>query len=178
MKTPPFLLVWMAGAIAAGAADTPKLAWESPRVIQVEKKYEAVQSAFVGPSTKAGFGAREKELEDFLRSQLTDQELADLAATCGTLPVDEGRWSDFQRHLIWEMTRSFLETGDRESLVTLFSIRPPSLHNYETVDAFLATQDQKIKHPILVLGDAYWKCQAPEARSLLARMIRNESDWR
>ena len=168
------LFVLIAGAIAANGVETNKLTWNSPRVLEVKKKFDALQASFAGPSTIDNFGERTSKTCDFLNHSLSPQEMSDLAATCGMLPIDEIHWSDFESCLIREMVRVFLETGNRNSLVTLFSLRFPSYYPYESMDAFLVTHDQKIKYPILILGEAYWKCQVPDVRSRIAQMIRSD----
>ena len=171
MKPSPGLLLLL--ALLTGCWPAPQLAWDSPKVLAVNKQFDALTASF-GRRGRPTFGRQEQQLDAFLQKSFSPQELRGLARTCAALPVDEDRWSDFQRHLIADMTQSFLATGDRASLVTLFSTRAPTACDYEYMDAYLATHDQTIKYPILILGDAYGQCTEPAVRTRLAHMIRSD----
>jgi formylglycine-generating enzyme required for sulfatase activity len=98
--------------------------------------------------------------------------MSELAATCDRLPVSEKDWSGFERCLILEMASIFLKDGDRDSLVTLFSTRLPSRYHFMDIEDLVVRCGTKLKDPVLVLGDAYAKCQVPEVRLQIAQAIR------
>ena len=66
----------------------------------------------------------------------------------------------------------FLKEGDRDSLVTLFSTRFPSRYHFMEIENLLVRHGEKLKDPVLVLGDAYAKAQIPEVRQAIAQAVR------
>jgi hypothetical protein len=72
------------------------------------------------------------------------------------------------------MARSFIESGDRESLIAMLTTTPcPNrLSGYEDIEFYLAWEGKRMKDPILILGEAYSKCRVPEIRHQLAGAVR------
>ncbi len=155
------LAVTFTAGTPSRCADKSKLAWDSTKVLDVKKEMETLEASFPGPPTKGNYEERAEKVDELLGKRLSHQEMSDLAATCGTLPLDEDKWSRFDRALILEMTWVFLSTGDRDSLVTLFSTRFPSTYHFTDIEGLLVLHGGKIKDSVLVLGDAYSRCPCP-----------------
>ena len=100
-----------------------------------------------------------QESGDLLRKRLSHREMSELAATCGSLPVAEKDWSEFEYSLLLEMVWVFLKSGDHDSLVTLFSNRFPSRYHFMDIEELLVLHGKGLKDPILILGEAYSKTQ-------------------
>ena len=152
--------------------EDPKLSWNSPKVLEVKKEFEALEASFTGPSTKDNYGERATKVGDLLKKRLSHREMSRLAATCETLPVHEENWSPFERSLILEMVWVFLKSGDHDSLVTLFSNRFPSRYHFMDTEDLLVRHGEKLKDPILILAEAYSKAQVPEVRQAIAQAVR------
>ena len=148
------------------------LSWVSPKVLEVKKDFESLRASFTEPSTQSNYGERATKISDLLRKRLSHQEMSELAATCDKLPVSEKDWSGFERCLILEMASVFLKEGDRDSLVALFSTRFPSRYHFMDIEDLVVRHGTKLKDPVLILGDAYSKCQVPEVRLQIAQAIR------
>lgn len=153
-------------------AENGKLSWDSAKVVEVKKEYDTLIASLSEPSNKSNYEKRAIKVSDFLRKHFSHQEMSDLAAMCGMVPVDEKDWSGFEWYLILEMASVFLKDGDRNSLVTLFSTRFPSRFHFMDIEDMVVRHGTKLKDPVLILGDAYSKCQVPEVRLKIAQAIR------
>jgi hypothetical protein len=69
----------------------------------------------------------------------------------------------------------FVTSGDRESLVTMLSRRfPPNNGSSNTeTEVFLIRYGVRLGDPILILGEAYSKCQIPDVRTQIAAVVRH-----
>jgi hypothetical protein len=89
------------------------------------------------------------------------------------LPVKETKQSDFVIKVVQYMVEVFVTSGDRASLLELLSKRCPECAGpYELIEFYLARNADKLKDPLLVLGDAYAECKVPEVRRRIARAFR------
>ena len=87
--------------------------------------------------------------------------------------MDESDWSEFDRCVIEEMVDVFATSGDRKHLVTLFSTRCPSHYGVMNIEGYLMhIGDKTLKDPVLILGEAYSQCRAPQVRKVIAKAVR------
>jgi hypothetical protein len=106
------------------------------------------------------------------RERLSETDLRQLTTSCDVLPVRTEEWV-FTTDLLEFMVRAFVRSPDRESLVTLLSKRCPTWVDWPTsIEYYLARHGGRLKSPMSVLGDAYFRCQAPETRRSLAAAVR------
>jgi hypothetical protein len=163
----------------AGPASTgPALTWNSPKMRDIEKEWHALWEACKAkPKDHDKFvDGRDMMLTNrLLRTRLSHVELRQLAATSDSLPIvahDKDR-GPFVNDVLQFMVRSFVKVADRESLVELLSKRCPSQVNWSwNIEYCLVYRGWRLKDPILVLGEAYSKCQVPETRHTLAAAVR------
>ena len=67
-----------------------------------------------------------------------------------------------------------IDSGDRDGLLTLFSIRfPRRIHHYTDTEFLLVLRGTKIKDPILILGEAYAKCRVAAVQKEIATAVRH-----
>lgn len=152
-----------------------QITWDSPKMREVEKQWQSLQDIYDKDSEKIpGAPGKEKYVEmerlidHLLRKQLSDRELRQLAESIKPMPNQA-----FVDRVVNIMVQRFTDSGDRESLVTLLSAHCPGrVVFYSTVEFYLAAHGRKLKDPILVLGEAYAKCQVPATRQNLAAAVR------
>ena len=126
-----------------------------------------------GPGRKPISQKERRCFSAVLKKQLSHQDMGVLAATCGTLAVDEDHRSNFERSVIEAMLDAFATSGDRRNLVTLLSTRCPSHCGFWDVeDCLVRIGEKKLEHPVLILGEAYSRCQVPEVRKVIASAVR------
>ena len=150
-------------------AENSKLSWDSPKVQQLKQDWGALGASFVDPTTKSNYGERAGKLDDLLRNRLTHQEMRELADTCRTLPAEP---QGFEYHLREFMVETFVTAGDRDSLVAVFSTRFPACYHLSDIEDFLVRHGEKLKDPILILGEAYSKAKLPDVRREIAQAVR------
>jgi hypothetical protein len=151
-------------------------------MLAIQRQYESLLDAAdkmkQGPEYAAKYGFKNEILTDTLyhivTSNLSAEDLRQLAATCGTLPTDENHWSPFTRDVFSYMMRSIIDSGDRDIVVKALSTRCPDCISYSRfVELYLAEKGEiKLKDPVLLLGEAYCKCQDPEVRHHIAAAVR------
>ena len=130
-----------------------------------------------GPERAEKYGLKNEKLDDMLdrilKSNLSYDDLRTLTATCGTLPVRAKDRSEFANEVLAYIERTFINSGDRDNLVKLLSTRCQVEVGYRLdIEYYLAYHGKKMKDPILVLGEAFSKCKAPEVRHDIAGAIR------
>ncbi|MCX7427696.1 MAG: SUMF1/EgtB/PvdO family nonheme iron enzyme [Planctomycetia bacterium] len=143
-------------------------------MLEVKGEWQALRDSFPeGSWSKDNSGERTKALHEVLEKRLSHQDMSALAATCGTLAVDENDWSGFEGCVIDEMIDAFTAAGDRENLVTLLSTRCPSHYGSMDIEDYLVRIGEKsLKDPVLILGEAYSQCQVPHVRKTIAKAVR------
>ncbi|HEY2411267.1 MAG TPA: hypothetical protein VGI40_03445 [Pirellulaceae bacterium] len=158
-----------------GMPEEKHITWDSPKMHEIERQWQSLQDAYdnnsetiPGKPGKDKYAQLEKMVNNLLRKNLSDRELRKLAGSTGTIP-DLG----FGHEVVEFMVRYFTRSGDRESLIALLSKRCPGrVGFYDTVEFCLTHRGQRLKDPILILGEAYSKCQVPAARHDLAAAVR------
>ena len=88
-----------------------KISWGSPKAVAVGKSL------------------RDKSYDEcleILRKRFTKEELQELTASCGSLPVLQKDWSEPAFCLFSTIAEFCIASGDREGLVTLLSNRCPA----------------------------------------------------
>jgi hypothetical protein len=167
-------------AVGGCAAKEPITSWDCPRMRKIQKEWESLldtANKTQGQEAVDKYGFKGEKLNDMLhrilKSNLSYADLRNLTATCGTLPVRAKDRSEFASAALAYMERSFIDSGDRDNLVELLSTRC-QLHigGYNDIEFYLALWGKKLKDPILVLGEAFSKCKAPEVRHDLAGAVR------
>ena len=80
----------------------------------------------------------------------------------------------FTDAVLAHIVRVFVASGDRNALVKLLSTRfPPRLGYGDAIEWYLVIFGKKLKRePIMVLGEAYSKCQIPDMHHDIASALR------
>lgn len=168
-------LMSVALALQTGCQQEPPVtSWDCSRMLEVKKEWQALHDSFPErSSSKDNFEERTKMLHAVVKRQLTHEDMGTLAATCGTLSADENAWSEFERCTIEEMLQVFVTSGDRDNLVKLLSTRCPSHYGFMDIEDYLVRiGEKKLEDPVLILGEAYSKCQVPQVRKVIAKAAR------
>jgi hypothetical protein len=144
---------------------------------QYESLLDAADKTIQGPEYAAKYGLKNEILDDMLfhivTSNLSAEDLRRLAATCGTLPTDDNHWSPFTRDVFSYMMQSIVDSGDRDLVLKTLSTRcPDCIWYYDLVEYYLADREDKLKEPVLLLGEAYFRCRNPEVRHHIATAVR------
>jgi uncharacterized protein (TIGR03067 family) len=149
------------------------LAWDSPKMRDIETEWQELADTSAKTSGKIpgppeSFRENVKSLQvKLIGLRLSDRELQGLAGAPG--PIPDG---SFANDVVDCMLRSFLENGDRDSLVTMLSKRCPNRVVSAPIEIRLASWGYRIQDPILILGQAYSKCQDPQTCHNLAAAVR------
>jgi hypothetical protein len=167
-------------AVGGCAAKEHITSWDCPKMREVQKEWELLFDTAEktrGQEHKDKYGGKNEKLYDMLdrilKSNLSYDDLRNLTATCGTLPVRAEDRSEFAKAVLAYMERTFIDSGDRDNLVTLLSTRCQlRICGYEDIEFYLAFWGKKLKDPILVLGEAFSKCKEPAVRHDLAGAVR------
>ncbi len=169
---PAAALICVAVAIVGGCtANEPITSWDSPRLLEVQKEWDSL--ARMRTQDKDKYEEQKNKLNRVLKSSLSYDDLRHLGATCGTLAVRAKDRSGFANAVLAYMEETFVDRGDRDNLVKVLSTRCQlNLGGYIDIEFYLAFFGKKLKDPILVLGEAFSKCQAPEVRHDLAGAVR------
>ncbi len=150
--------------------DGPAIDWDSPRMRELEGEWNSLRLLTSHDLDK---GSRFDMLVDRLfRTRVSARRLRELAASSklALIPDDHDSFVD---SILAYMAKSFVESGDRQSLVELLAMRCPYLiDGPKTIECFLAVRGWRLNDPILVLGEAYAKCRVPETRHALAASAR------
>jgi hypothetical protein len=149
----------------------PMLTWDSAKLLAAKREWGALYVSFAPNDPKLGEGRR--QLDAILAKRFSKQDLTDLAITCTALPPEWNDCGTFDAALLQQMFWVFLTSGDRESLVTLFSRRFPPLYRFAVTEDLLMHSRKRLRDPILILGEAYSKCQASQVRAKLAAAVRH-----
>jgi hypothetical protein len=159
---------------APAAADV--LSWDSARVRDLATQIEAEERAKVDPERV--YARTKQAVTKAFRDRFSKGELHSLASSFASTPKDLRRrstesWTHSQILIYEALFDAFLETGDREGLVTLLSTRcQPFMYFYTEVELYLALHGKRLKDPVLVLDEAYSKCRTPEVRRVIAEAVR------
>ncbi len=164
------------GAVLVGIAlvclwmiHTRITSWDSSEMLALQEEWESVEGRLhgdVGDKNEKLYAAR----KDVIRRRLSTTDMRNLAATCDSLPINGGGRSEFADDVMTVLFFSFMESGDRESLVTLLSRRFPRAWPAD-VEAYLARR-ARLSEPLLVLGEAYSRCKEPQQRHIIANAVR------
>lgn len=173
--------VWILLIIQQGCADhRPITSWDSPRMLAIQRKWESIYNTAMearGQEAAEKYGKKHEKLDrllhDTLANHLSEEDLRVLAASCGTLPKREVDRSRFANSMLDFLVVTFVKSGDREGLVkVLSSVSIEYVYPYDRIEFYLAFRAEKLKMPILILGEAYAKCQVPEVRHDIAKAVR------
>lgn len=166
------LLAWGGGR---AMPEDELISWGSPKLLELEKQWRSLEEAYdKTPEKLPGAPGKDKAtqfskmLDRLLRKSLSDRELGQLARSPVAIP-EQG----IARVVTGFMASAFTGMGDRDSLVELLSRRCPGrVGGGESIEFCLAFRGRRLTHPILILGDAYSRCQSPATRHDLAAAVR------
>ena len=169
------VLAALHGSAASRAiAQEEKLSWDSPKMREVESEWHSLEDTnhntpeqIPGDQPKSKYDSLLRLQDSLLKKRLSDRDLQHLAEAVGPIP-----YTEFTNQVVDCIVWSFLQNKEREGLVTLLSKRCTGRVGAGTIEYALAYRGYKFKDPILVLGEAYSKCQSPETRHNLAAAIR------
>jgi hypothetical protein len=114
-----------------------------------------------------------ESLDEVLKSNLRDEDVRQLAASCDIVPAKEKDRSKFESTVLGFIVQALVKSGDRERLVAMLSKRCPSrVCPNGCIEFELAYDGVKLKDPILILAEAYSECDVPEVRHDLAAALR------
>jgi len=140
-------------------------------LLEVQKEWDSIAS--IKTQDKSVYEELRKKQLRILETNLSYDALRNLTATCETLPVRAKDRSEFSNEVLAYMERTFIGSGDRDNLVKLLSTRCQSeVGIYRDIEYYLAYFGEKLKDPILVLGEAFSKCKVPEVRHEIAGAVR------
>ncbi len=158
-------------AVGGCTAKEPITSWGAPRLLEVQKQWDSI--ARITTQDKSEYEELLKKRRRILESNLSHDALRNLTATCDTLPVRSKDRSEFTNEVLSYMEMTFIDSGDRDNLVKLLSTRCQlEVCVYEEIEFCLVFRGNKIKDPILVLGEAFSKCKVPEVRHEIAGAVR------
>ena len=167
------LAVSQACVQAQGVPEDERISWNSPKISEIEREWQELENTWAETPKKIPGppGSNHTQVETLQKKligiRLSDRELQGLAGAAGPIPDRK-----FVKQVVDCMVRSFLETGDRDTLVTILSKRCPDRVVSEPIEIYLAYLGYRLKDPILILGQAYSKCQDPQTCHALAGAVR------
>jgi len=147
---------------------------------EIENEYKSLWATYNNSPEKIGggdlkskYGAVLRLVDRLFRKRVSGQNIRQLAASCDTLPVDAEHRSQFANDLLAFMVKALVELEERDTLVSLLSTRCPGrVGGHTTIEFHLAYWGRALEDPILILGDAYSKCQVPDVRHDIAAAVR------
>jgi hypothetical protein len=155
---------------------TAYLSWNSSEMRALEKEWQAIRDMpaeqIPGADGKTKYCEQLRMVERLFRNRLSEQNVYQLAGSCDALPV---RAEDrvFEESVLAFLVKVLVELGDREALVRLLSTRSPTwFDGIEPIECRLVVRGERLKDAILILGDAYSRCEVAEARHTLAAAVR------
>jgi hypothetical protein len=170
-----FLAVAVMSLTFFGCGKEPITAWDSPRMVAAKRDWDSLLKN--PPPERAGSKndkliEMQEEILDKLSLSLADMRR--LAATCEMLPVSDKNPDLFHWEVLALMVRTFVEKGDRESLVAVLSTRFPEFVGPENPTEYylFRSHNSALKDPLLVLGEAYSRCKDADVRRELAAAVR------
>lgn len=131
----PLAWVWVRAMPEDG-----QICWNCPKMRDLEKQWRPLEKAYLAPEKIVGAAGRDKAIQfqrmgdRLLRRTLSDRELGQLARSPDGIPEHRIGLvvTDF-------MVRTFLDKGDRDSLVELLSRRCPGrVGGWENIELCLA----------------------------------------
>ena len=151
--------------------------WDSPGMREIEKEWQMLWDAYSKvptPDSKTEYGNVVMAVDRLFRKRLSARSLRQLVASSEQAAIPTLYSSNsFECAVLEFMVEAFVKSGDRESLVELLSKRCPSRTGLVTnIEYCVAYSGWRFKDPILILGEAYSKCQVPETRHALAASVR------
>lgn len=152
------------------------LSWDSPRMHEIEKEWrvlhDAPENKMPGADGKDRCAARVGFINRLIAKRLSGQDVNDLAASCKALPVDPNDWNPF----VYDVFMGVFGRLDRNGLIDVLSTRCPyGLGDYSLEFGLAALRRKapnKLQDPVMILGEAYVKCQVPEVRRIIIWPIR------
>ena len=166
-----FIVLTMLVAIAVqqGCGES-RITWSSSRVLEIKREWDAV--AKTPTRSKDDCDKVQVSLHEILARNLSGRDVRSLPRPAG-LPASTKKRTEFDNAVLAYIVTVLVGSGDRDDLVGMLSVRCPSrIYAYETLEYYLAAHADTLKDPIVVLGDAYSKCQVPSVRHDIAAAVR------
>ncbi len=168
--------------------DVPGVKWDSPKMREIKNEWQSLWDTLAkSPEKVEGNFGKEKyltvqsQVEHLFTGRLSKQDLRQLATSSDMLPARAEDRTRFVNDALALLVKTLVKSRDRECLVELLSKRCPSrLDVYENIEYGLVFWGEykltlwgkRLEDPILILGEAYAKCQEPETRRILAAAVR------
>ncbi len=157
----------------------PIHSWDCPRMIALKKEWLSLWGENRSTSwdeERWGFNNDKfyKMLYAILENGLSDNDIHGLVEVIEELPVCSHDQCGFHKSVLSYMIMRFIQSGDRERLVKLLSKRFPDQLGFSGVpiEYGLVLWGEEMNNPILILGEAYKKCEEPQVRHHIAIVIR------
>lgn len=168
------------GGEGSPVEDGAAIDWDSPRMREIEARWRSLKDSHENHprrETEDGKQAYADYLDSINRlfqTHLSAGDLHELAVSSKMPSLSGSGKEDFMNdRLLAFMVKEFVHTGDHQSLVEILSKRCPIwIDPAVTIENYLAFRGWRIKNPMLVLGEAYARCQEPRTRHTLATAIR------
>ncbi len=156
----------------------PITSWDCPRMNELEKECLSLWADYneiPWDHERWGYknGKLNQMLNNILKKGLTDPDLHGLAKASKELPMRADDMSDFDKAVLKYMLMEFIQSSDRQGLVKLLSSRFTDQIGFQVpIEYGLVLWGKGMKNPILLLGDAYKKCEEPQVRHHIAVVVR------
>jgi hypothetical protein len=151
--------------------DRRPLYWNSPRFLEIEQEWKSQYGD--GPGDKDHYEKWAIALDRVLAKRISYSDVLCLALSCGTIGATEAKRSDFDNEVLTYMVRVLVAAGDRVNLVKLLASRCPCyVYPYVPIEQHTALRGTKMSDPLLILGDAYLRCQDARVRHVIAMVLR------
>ncbi len=146
------------------------MTWDSTELARIKQTWIERKARLSALPPMQAYGEEIGLLGDVLGESLSEKQLGEVASSCKTMPLKRG---GFHNTLLEALVVACVYRGYRDNLVTLLSIRfPERIGVNEDVEYFIVVCGTKLKDPVLVLGEAYDKCQVPDVRRAIAAAVR------
>lgn len=117
-------------------------------------------------------GKRIQQLVDILRTELSKDEIRELAASYATMPTC-GAVRRGQDAMLQAVVVILVDWGAEDDLVQLLSCQvPEKIYEYTDLEYYLVVQGKKFTDPILILDRAYFLATSREVRHDIAAAFR------
>jgi hypothetical protein len=153
------------------------LSWDSPKLTRIGDQWHK-QKPPAGTEEKFVLTTRTCQLVDTLKRELSKSELAQVAASCSTMPADEENRSEFAATLPAAIAILCVESGDRDTLVTLFAARYPKQVNLHVDTEAYVVQSGGVDELLSLAEVRFGKPKGPHFRQDLETAMINGFDSR
>ena len=173
------MAVWQVVTEREPTPEELSLTWDSPKLRELEKEWQALQDTYhktpeqiPGDGGKSKYSNLRRMIERLFQKRLSKHEVRALAARSDALPAYFERAS-FTSDALEFLVKVLVHSGERDRLVNLLATRCPSWVAWPVrLEYYLAREGKRFEDPIVILGEAYSKCETSETREILANAVR------